>query len=270
MNLEVIKTQINEALKEQDLNKVLKNVDNYFQELDESPIKVVETLVLAKKVADMTGKYSISALYGRNLQQIKEMIDNVGELNLSDEETKEQYNEYWSEIYSFEACYKLHLLNDLCLNSGLDFDTVLEVGTGNGGGVEKMLAAGKKARGIEYSNYLYENHLKAKFPNGEVIEGDAADIPFEDESFDMVVSFDVLEHIPENKIEKVVSEIHRVSKRYVFVSICEEIDRFQKFHLTVRPAEWWREKFENAGFVYIKDKYPHLMSNPELHVYEKV
>lgn len=270
MSLDKIKIQINQNLQEQDFNAVLKNIDEYFKELNESPLKVLETLVLAKKVADATGKHSISALYGSLLADAKDMIDTAGPLSVPESEAKELYNQYWKEYFKFEATYKNHELNDLCLKSGLEFESVLEVGTGNGDGVKKMLAAGKKARGIEYSNYLYENLLKDKFPDGEVVEGDAADIPFDDNSFDMIVSFDVLEHIPEHRISKVAQEFARVSKKYLFVTISSNIDIHQKFHLTLRPDEWWKEKFESAGFVYIKDRYPALMNDQELHVYEKI
>lgn len=270
MSLEEIKADINRALLTQNFNDVLKNIDSYFQVLNESPLKIVETVVLAKKVADATNKHSISAMYSRILMDMKELIDSAGSLSMSQDEAKDLYNDYWKEYFTFDATYKNHALNDLCLNSGLEFNSVLEVGTGNGDGLKKMLSSGKEARGIEYSNYLYENLLKEKFPNGEIIEGDAADIPFADKSFDMIVSFDVLEHIPEARIDKVISELARVSSKYVFVTISSKLDIHQKFHLTLRPSNWWKQKFENAGFVSIKESYPQLMVDPELHVYEKI
>jgi len=119
--------------------------------------------------------------------------------------------------------------------------------------------------GIEYSHYLYENLLKEKFPNGEVIEGDVADIPFEDSSFDVVYCSDVLEHLPEWKVDKAISEIYRVTKKYFYGTISDHIDVNKKFHLTVKPYSWWKNKFIDKGFS--KKEVP--MRRHLLHVYEK-
>lgn len=51
----------------------------------------------------------------------------------------------------------------------------------------------------------------------DFIQGDALDMPFEDNSFDVVVSCDVLEHIPANKREQFIAEMTRVSKGFVVI-----------------------------------------------------
>jgi SAM-dependent methyltransferase len=45
------------------------------------------------------------------------------------------------------------------------------------------------------------------------------ELPFESESFDLVTCFEVLEHVPYNIFEKSISEIERVSKKYIAVSV---------------------------------------------------
>lgn len=129
-----------------------------------------------------------------------------------------------------------------------------------------MLRAGKKARGIEYSAWLYDNHIRPHFPTGEILLADGAMLPFKEDSFDMVVSFDVLEHLPEDRALLAVKEIHRVTRQYFYGTISDRIDYFKKFHLTVKPPDWWAQRFIDAGFV----RCPHRSNDRLLHVYEKI
>ncbi|MFH2068541.1 MAG: class I SAM-dependent methyltransferase [Candidatus Omnitrophota bacterium] len=184
-------------------------------------------------------------------------------LFIREKNLKNLYNVYWKNYFSFSSSFEEHCRVDWCLDSGLSFNSALEIGVGNGDGLIKLLKAGKKARGIEYSHYLFENLLKYKFPNGEVLEGDIANLPFRDNSFDMVCSFDVLEHLPKRKVELAIKEIYRVTNKYFYGSISEKIDFNKKFHLTVKPYKWWRNKFLAVGF---KDVETDRMG---LHAYEK-
>lgn len=49
--------------------------------------------------------------------------------------------------------------------------------------------------------------------------GDIRALPFESNSFDTILCCEVLEHIPFTEFEKALSELHRVSKKYVIISI---------------------------------------------------
>lgn len=49
--------------------------------------------------------------------------------------------------------------------------------------------------------------------------GSIDDAPIESESFDLVCCFEVLEHLPFVKFEKSLLEIHRISKRYILISL---------------------------------------------------
>lgn len=50
------------------------------------------------------------------------------------------------------------------------------------------------------------------------IKADATDLPFKDGSFNTAISLDVLEHIPADKREKVMSEIARVASEYIILT----------------------------------------------------
>jgi ubiquinone/menaquinone biosynthesis C-methylase UbiE len=55
--------------------------------------------------------------------------------------------------------------------------------------------------------------------------GILTNLPYEDNSFDIVMSSDVLEHIHPEEADIVVSELVRVSRRHVFLSISLKVRR---------------------------------------------
>ncbi len=64
--------------------------------------------------------------------------------------------------------------------------------------------------------------------------------------FEGVVCTDVLEHLEENEIESVVSELFAYAERFLFVSICtreakKTLPDGRNCHLTIKPQEWWLE-----------------------------
>ena len=54
---------------------------------------------------------------------------------------------------------------------------------------------------------------------GYVEPGILTNLPYEDNSFDLVYSADVLEHIHPEEADIVISELIRVSRRHIFMSI---------------------------------------------------
>jgi SAM-dependent methyltransferase len=51
------------------------------------------------------------------------------------------------------------------------------------------------------------------------IVGDITKLPLENNSYDAVCVFEVLEHLPYEHFEQAVSELHRVSRKHVFISL---------------------------------------------------
>lgn len=87
--------------------------------------------------------------------------------------------------------------------------SVLEVGVGDG--VLKSYI--KNNTDIEYKNLDIAEDL-----NPDVV-GSVEQIPFPDNSFDLVCAFEILEHLPFDKFEKSLKEIKRVSKKDVVISL---------------------------------------------------
>ena len=90
----------------------------------------------------------------------------------------------------------------------------LDVGCGSGYGTYHLAKNGvSRIIGIDISSKAIKfakNHYKEK--NLEFIPMDALDLKFTNNSFDSVVSFDVLEHINERNQAKFIAEITRVLK----------------------------------------------------------
>jgi predicted SAM-dependent methyltransferase len=51
------------------------------------------------------------------------------------------------------------------------------------------------------------------------LRGSIANIPFTDETFDVVACFELLEHLPYEQLIPISQEIHRVSKKFAILSL---------------------------------------------------
>jgi len=86
-------------------------------------------------------------------------------------------------------------------------DKVLEVGCGTGLILKEIDKKVSHVVGIDLSSKMLE---KAKERGLEVYQAEASDMPFDDNTFDLVYSYKVLAHV--EAIEKTLSEIKRVLK----------------------------------------------------------
>jgi ubiquinone/menaquinone biosynthesis C-methylase UbiE len=86
--------------------------------------------------------------------------------------------------------------------------TVLEIGKGRG-----VVANYLKSHKINVKTLDINKKLKPDFL------GNVRKIPIKDNSFDVVLCSQVLEHLPFSDFEKSLREIHRVTKRYCVLSL---------------------------------------------------
>jgi len=101
-----------------------------------------------------------------------------------------------------------------------DTQSILDVGCGSGFFVNSLICMLPKrftrVVGLDLSPEALK-HVRI-----EKIRGTITELPFDDESFDLVTCFEVLEHLRQPDFEKGISELQRVSKKYILVSVPNE------------------------------------------------
>ena len=123
------------------------------------------------------------------------------------------YERFFDQYDAWRYDQEGHIL--ACLD-GLDLKDrrVLEIGLGQGADSEQLIRRGARWSGLDLTAAAVDR-LQARLelrglPFDELRQGSALDMPFADQSFDMVFSHGVLHHIPE--IRQAQKEIHRVLK----------------------------------------------------------
>lgn len=121
---------------------------------------------------------------------------------------------------------------------------ILEIGGGQSG-LTSLVYPQAKVTNLDL-NADYGNAPCNQQENIKFVCGDATKLPFEDESFDGITMFDVLEHIPNH--QKAIAEAKRVLRPhgYILISTPNENWRFPYYHFmkswcptdTEIMAEW--------------------------------
>ena len=122
---------------------------------------------------------------------------------------KKDYMKNKFKHYDWEISYDV-------IKSLIPIHRMLDVGCGDGEKAEIHKELVKEIIGIDIS---YLKLKKAKNPGVQVVLSSALDLPFKDNSFDLVTSFHVIEHIDKNLVMKFINEILSVlkSNRYFII-----------------------------------------------------
>ena|SRR6218665_1113153 len=91
--------------------------------------------------------------------------------------------------------------------------SILDIGCGNGLITNPLGESGFEVTGVDRSAAALKNVKTAK------IQCDCNSIPVEDDSFDLVLSSELLEHLEPKLYEETVAEIKRTAKKYVLLSV---------------------------------------------------
>ncbi len=103
----------------------------------------------------------------------------------------------------------------------LSIENILDVGCGEGFTLAMLQKNnfGKNLEGIDCSDVAIKIG-KDLFPEITMKTGDVYNLPYEDNSFDLVICTEVLEHLEDPK--RALQEIMRVSKKYCLFSVPNE------------------------------------------------
>jgi SAM-dependent methyltransferase len=124
----------------------------------------------------------------------KEQIQVKPDLYLSEVyDTKERFISYWYQINE-----------TLKLNP----KSILEIGIGNG-----FVSYYLKKRGFSIVTLDFDKMLEPD------IVGNVLEIPFKENSFDLVTCCEVLEHLPFERFAAALNEIRRVSRKDIIISL---------------------------------------------------
>jgi len=103
----------------------------------------------------------------------------------------------------------------------IEFNSIADLGCGEGHLLSYMkdLIINKKCFALDF-DVNEVNDAKNNLPFCDVRQGSLYKLPFDDNSFDLVICTEVLEHLEDPNLA--ISEICRVSKQYVLLSVPNE------------------------------------------------
>ena len=108
--------------------------------------------------------------------------------------------------------------------------------------------------GIDVSEYASENALETVKPFLRI--GNARELPYDDNSFDLVISINTVHNLPLEECKQALREIQRVSRQHAFVTMDawrteEERQRLMKWNLTALTymhVDDWKKLFAEVGY----------------------
>ncbi len=133
---------------------------------------------------------------------------------------------------------------------------VLDVGCAKGFFLHDLQLAlpGVEVRGIDISEYAIENSIESVRSNVSV--GDARDLKFEDDTFDLVISINTVHNLDRQDCAKALTEIQRVSGGKSFITVDayrnelerERMEAWNLTALTMMSVSEWKEFFKEVGY----------------------
>lgn len=118
-------------------------------------------------------------------------------------------------------------------------ECVLDIACGTGYGTAMMLRHGCKVVGADYNDEVIAN-ARVIWKHNDFVRANALDLPFDDNSFDCVISFETIEHVYEGS--RFLSEMHRVL-RPDGIFICSTLNIRYTFHPPFHVKEYSPDEF---------------------------
>ena len=127
------------------------------------------------------------------------------------ERFRDDYEKFFADYDQFRYQNERHLPD--CIRAlNVVGKQVLEIGLGEGSDSERLIREGARWSGVDLTeesiSRVRTRLTLRQLPYEELRQGSVLELPFADDSFDMVFSHGVLHHVPEVKVAQ--REIHRV------------------------------------------------------------
>lgn len=123
----------------------------------------------------------------------------------------------------------------------IKYATFMDVGCGRAESVDIARSFGLDARGCEIAPGRCERD------DVDLLEIGAIDLPYETDSFDIVTSMDVLEHIEPENVLKCLDEILRIARHIVLIGVPSTPTTDPRDHQTVEPPRWWKHRLRERS-----------------------
>lgn len=133
---------------------------------------------------------------------------------------------------------------------------VLDVGCGKGFMLHdfKELMPNLTITGIDISEYAIKNAIETVKPFLRV--GNAKELPYEDNSFDLVTAITTVHNLPMEECKQSLREIQRVSRKNAFITVdawrnekeAESMEKWNLTALTYMHVNDWKKLFEEVGY----------------------
>ena len=166
---------------------------------------------------------------------------------------KKRFTSWFGKLsHLIEEKFLRNSIKDLALDSALD----VACGTGR---LTKILIDSKikKVTGTDISDQMM-NAAKIYCNNkGVFVKNDATSLDFSDEKFDLAISFRFLDHLPYEEKKKAISEMARVSKKYVMFTMANlnSITKFARFIRKINNRNYYEGSLvdEKSIFQVLKE-----------------
>lgn len=151
---------------------------------------------------------------------------------------------------------------------------MLDIGCGRGTFITYAQDIGIDAVGFDFSEWAIDHPYFRCNREWLKVHDARETFPYQDNQFDLVISLDLMEHIYAQDIKKVMDEIIRVSKKYIFLQIAVTrvnpgqsvndvgyvLEKGQPVpnelqgtavagHVTVQPSVFWISELSKLGWV---------------------
>jgi SAM-dependent methyltransferase len=124
----------------------------------------------------------------------------------------------------------------------------MDLGCGTGRWVALLSARGYEVFGVDVGERTLQ-YAAHRFPRAHFCCQRLPDLSFEENSFDVLISVTVLQHIPHERQQESLREIRRVLKPAAHLLLCESVDMGDRSsHIFANSRRRWLEVLAASGF----------------------